>query len=52
MDKFVSNINGHFSGGAVELLVSSSIFNPVSMPTEDTGLPEYGNQQLQALVNF
>ena len=48
----VSNINSRFSDSAVNLLVSSSIFNPVSLPTDEAGLPEFGNNELKVLLNF
>ena len=49
IDTLVSNITSRFSDQAVQLLVSSSIFNPVSFPA---ALPEYGNKELQVLVDF
>ena len=52
LDKLVFNISGHFTDGAVELIVSSPIFNPASIPTEDSAPLDYGNQQLQIQVNF
>ena len=36
----------------VNLLVSSSIFNPSSFPTDETALPEYGNKELNYLVLY
>lgn len=50
-DELVSNINRRFSDGAVKLLVCSSVFNPASIPSEETALAEYG-KELQALVDF
>ena len=50
IDALVSNINSRFSDSAVYLLVSSSIFNPVSFPTDETALPKFGNNELK--VNF
>ena len=52
IDAFVSNINSRFSDSAVNLLVSSSIFNPVSFPTDEAALPELGNNELKVLLNF
>ena len=49
---FISNINSHFSDSAVNLLVSSSIFNPVSFPTNEAALPEFSNNELKVLLNF
>ena len=52
IDALVSNINSRFSDSAVNLLVSSSIFNPVSFPTGEAALPEFGNDELKVLLNF
>ena len=52
IDALVSNIASRFSDTAVKLLVSASIFNPVSVPTEEEALPEYGTEELNALANF
>ena len=52
IDALVSNINSHFSDPAVNLLVSSSIFNPVSFPTNEAALPEFSNNELKVLLNF
>ena len=52
IDALVSNINNHFSDSAVNLLVSSSIFNPVSFPTDEAALPEFGNNKLKVLLIF
>ena len=51
-DALVSNINSRFSDSAVNLLVSSSIFNPVSFPTDEAALPEFDNNELKVLLNF
>ena len=52
IDALVSNINSRFSDSAVNLLVSSSIFNLVSFPTDKSALPEFGNNELKVLLNF
>ena len=52
IDVSVSNINSRFSDSAVNLLVSSSIFNPVSFPTDEAALPEFDNSELKVLLNF
>ena len=52
IDALVSNINSRFSGSAVNLLVSSSIVNPVSFPTDEAALPEFGNNELKVFLNF
>ena len=36
----------------MNLLVSSSIFNPVSFPTDEAALSEFGNTELKALLPF
>ena len=36
----------------MKLLVSSSVFNPASIPEDERALPEYGNEKFQALVDF
>ena len=52
IDQLISNINSRFSNTAVKLLVSSSVFNPASIPEDERALPEYGNEKFQALVDF
>ena len=52
IEELISNINSCFSGTTVKLLISSSIFNPVSIQTEDSALPAYGQRELQTLVEF
>ena len=52
IDALVSNINSRFSDSAVNLLISSSIFNPVSFPTDEVALPELGNNEFKVLLNF
>ena len=52
MDALASNINSRFSDSAVNLLVSSSIFNPESFPTDKAALPEFDNSELKVLLNF
>ena len=46
------NIHDQFSGEAVYLLVSSSIFNPAAFPTEERVLPDYGKKEVAALAEF
>ena len=50
INALVSNINSRFWDSAVNLLVSSSIFNPVSLPTDEAALPEFGNNELKACL--
>ncbi len=52
IDHLISNINGRFSDTAVKLLVSSSVFDPALLPTNEASLSEYGNKQVQDLVGF
>ena len=48
----ISNINSCFSDTSVKLLVSSSIFDPALLPSDEASLSDYGNDQLQSLVDF
>ena len=41
IDVLLSNINAHFSNAVVKLLVSSSVFHPASLPTEETALADW-----------
>ena len=52
IDALVSNINSGFSDSAVNLLVSSSFFNPVSFPADEAALSKIGNNKLKVLLNF
>ena len=52
IDHLISNINSRFSDTAIKLLVSSSVFNPALLPADEAMLSEYGNEQLQSLVEF
>ena len=36
----------------MKLLVTSSIFDPALLPSDEASLSDYGNDQLQALVDF
>ena len=47
----IANINSHFSGEAVELVVSASVFNSALLPDE-TLLRAYGNSKLSTFANF
>ena len=43
----------HFSDMAVKLLISSSIFNPALLPSEqEEGLSQYGKEEIKALAQF
>jgi hypothetical protein len=44
IDHLISNINGRFSDTAVKLLVSSSVFDPALLPTNEASLSEYGKK--------
>ena len=48
----ITNINNHFSGEVVELVVSASVFNPALLPDVETLLRAYGNSKLSTLANF
>lgn len=53
IDRLISNINSRLSDTSVKLLVSSSIFDPALLPSDEASLSDYGNDhQLQALVDF
>ena len=52
IDALVSNINSRFSDSTVNLLVSSSMFNSVTFLTDEAALPEFGNNELNVLLNF
>ena len=48
----IANINSHFSGEVVELVVSASVFNPALLPDDETHLRAYGNSKLSTMANF
>ena len=50
LDTLIANINSHFSGEVVELLVSASVFNPALLPNDETLLRAYGNSKLSTLA--
>ena len=52
IDALLHNIHNRFSGEAVNLLVSSSVFNPASLPSEETALPNYGKKEVEVLAQF
>ena len=41
-----------FSGEIIELVVSSSVFNPALLPNDERLLKAYGNSKLSTLANF
>ena len=47
LDTLIANINIHFSGEVVELVVSASVFNPALLPGDETLLRAYGNSKRQ-----
>ena len=51
-DTLIANINSHFSGEVVELVVSTSVFNPALLPDDETLLRAYGNSKLLTFCNF
>lgn len=51
IDKLLSNMDSRFSDGVVKLLVSSSVYNPASLPSEEN-LTEYGKEEIKALAQF
>ena len=36
----------------MQVLLSSSVFDPGSFPTDETALPNYGKEKLHALLDF
>ena len=52
IEELVSNINNCFSDASVQLLTSSAIFQPASIPKEEPDLLEYGRTEMQNLVVF
>ena len=52
LDTLIANINTHFSGEVVELVVSASVFNPALLPDNETLLRAYGNSKLSSLASF
>ena len=52
INSLLHNIHDRFSGEAVDLLVSSSVFNPAAFPTEERVLPDYGKKEVAALAKF
>ena len=52
IEELVKNIEARFSDTAVNLLVSSSVFNPGSFPTDEATLADYGKEKLEVLLNF
>ena len=50
VEHLISDIKNRSSDAAVKLLVSSSVFDPALLPTDEATLSEYGVEQLQALV--
>ena len=52
IDTLVSNIEAQFSDAAVQVLLSSSVFDPGSFHTDESALPNYGKEKLHALLIF
>ena len=46
------NLNSHFSDSAMNLIIASSIFYPVSFPKDEAALSEFGNSELKAFLDF
>ena len=45
INALMQNIRNRFSGEVVDLLVSSSVFNPAPPLSEEKALPDYGKKQ-------
>ena len=52
IEELVSNINNHFLEASDQLLTSSAIFHPASIPKEEPDILEYGRTEMQNLVGF
>ncbi|KAI6656128.1 hypothetical protein LOD99_1461 [Oopsacas minuta] len=52
VDALLHNIGNRFSGEAVDLLVSSSVFNPASLLSEEAASPDYGKREVEVLAQF
>ena len=52
LDTLITNINSHFSGEVVKLVVSASVFNLALLPDDEILLGAYGNSKLLTLANF
>ena len=52
IDALLHNIRNRFSGEAVDLLVSSSVFNPASILAEEAALSDYGKKEGRVLAQF
>ena len=52
IDALLHKICNRFSGEAVNVLVSSSVFNATSLPLEETALPDYGKKEVEVLAQF
>ena len=51
LDTLIANNNSRFTGEAVEVVVSASVFNPALLPDDETLLRAYGNSKLSTLGN-
>ena len=52
IDALLHNIQNQFSGKAVNVHVSSSVFNATSLPLEETALKDYGKKEVEVLAQF
>ena len=52
IDALLHNISNQFSGEAVNNLVSSSVFNPASLPSDEAASPDYGKKEVEVLAQF
>ena len=48
----ISNIKSRFCDADVKLLVSSSVFEPARLPTDEATLSEYGKEQTRPFTEF
>ena len=53
IDSLLTDMKSRFSDMAVKLLVSSSMFNPALLPSEEEeGFSQYGKEEIKALAQF
>ena len=52
IEELMSNINNRFSEASVQLLTSSAVFHPATIPKDEPDVLEYGRREMQNLVAF
>ena len=46
INALLHNIHSRFTGEAVDILLSSTVFNPASLPSEEAALSDYGKKEV------